>query len=321
MWGAGREMNVLSLFDGMACGLVALKRAGIKVENYYASEIDKWAIQIAMKNHPEIIQLGSVEDSESWELSKIDLIIGGSPCQGFSTAGKRLNWGDPRSLLFFKAIELIWDLKPKNFLLENVAKMKKEIKLELDELLGTESKKVNSSLLSAQNRERLYWSNICFSYPADKGIVLKDIIDLNNGDVSQKINLKTITDKSRKRILGNIREPDQKSNTLTALNSRCPGANGCTVIEFSDIKSGARRGRGDEIRSDQKANALLSGGHQSRWLAINGELFRKLTPIECERLQTLPDNYTEGVSNTQRYKMIGNGWTVDVIKHIFQALT
>jgi len=173
-------MNVLSLFDGMACGLVALKRSGIQVDNYYASEIDKYAIQIAKKNHPEIQHLGNIEDYESWDLPKIDLIIGGSPCQGFSFAGKQLNFNDPRSALFFKFVEILWKFKPDNFLMENV-KMKKEYSEAISELLEVEPVLINSALVSAQNRKRLYWCDWDVDQPEDKEIFLKDIAGGNGG--------------------------------------------------------------------------------------------------------------------------------------------
>lgn len=175
-------MNVLSLFDGIRCGRVALERAGITVDNYYASEIDKGAIAIGDKNYPDTINLGSVEDWRSWgiDLSKIDLLIGGSPCQGFSVAGKRLNFDDPRSKLFFEYVDILNAIREKNpnvkFLLKNV-KMKKEYSDIITEYLGVEPIEINSSLVSAQSRRRLYWTNIKgVIQPADKGIYLKDIV-------------------------------------------------------------------------------------------------------------------------------------------------
>jgi len=323
--GINRGLNILSCFDGMACGLVALKRAGIKVDNYFASEVDKYAIKIAMKNHPEIQQLGDINNYESWVLPKIDLIIGGSPCQGFSFAGKQLNFDDPRSELFFKFVEILWKYEPKYFLMENV-KMKKEYQDAISELLELEPVLINSALVSAQNRKRLYWCNFNIEPPDDKGILLKDIIDNGFVDRDKSLtmcatyrfnpSLKEYTEQKRKQIVFT-----DKSQTIPATIYK---ENAKSMIKRNKkgllVKSGARRGRGDEIRKDDKSNALLSDGHQSRWLAHNGELFRKLAPIECERLQTLPDNYTEGVSNTQRYKMIGNGWTVDVISHILKNI-
>jgi len=160
-------MNVLSLFDGMSCGLVALKKAGIKINNYYASEIDKYAAAVARFNHPEIKHLGDIEKLEVGALGKIDLILAGPPCQGFSCSGSRLDFDDPRSLLFFKAIEILWDIQKKNrsvkFLIENVSSMRKNIREQLTELIGVEPIEINSNLVSAQNRNRLYWTNINMS--------------------------------------------------------------------------------------------------------------------------------------------------------------
>ncbi len=320
-------MNVLSLFDGMACGLVALKRAGIRVDNYFASEIDKYAIQIAKKNHPEIQHLGSIEDYESWNLPSIDLIIAGPPCQGFSIAGKGLNWDDPRSQLFFKAIEILWKYNPKYFLFENVASMKKDIRAEIDELMEVDSVLVNSALVSAQNRKRLYWCNWDVGQPKDKGILLKDVIESQGTGVLKN--------------LGEWKEKNDKSNCIDANYYKGVDNHAQRTMVFSDksqtipatiykknAKSMVKRGKkGLLVRTlSEKSKTVRSGGLGSppgakqNWDSINdnGSL-RKLTPLECERLQTLPDNYTEGVSNTQRYKMIGNGWTVDVITHILRA--
>jgi DNA-cytosine methyltransferase len=152
--------------------VIALERAGVKVDNYYASEIDKYAITVAQKNYPDTIQLGSVLDVKGADLPKIDLLIGGSPCQGFSFAGKQLNFDDPRSKLFFEFVRLKEELNPKYFLLENV-KMKKESQDVISEYLGVEPVEINSALVSAQNRKRLYWTNIPFDMPEDKGILLR----------------------------------------------------------------------------------------------------------------------------------------------------
>lgn len=286
-------MRVLSLFDGMACGLVALKRAGIKVEKYYASEIDKYAIQVAMKNHPEIIQIGDVTKIDFTEyIGKVDLIIGGSPCQGFSFAGKQLNFNDPRSKLFFKFVEAIEVIKPRYFLLENV-KMKKEYQDVISNYLEVEPIEINSSLLSAQNRKRLYWTNIQnISQPEDKGIFLKDVLESGEVDRNKSYcidanyykggSLKNYIEKSRRQLV--------LSRSEERLQVKAPTISTC------------------------------QGGHREPKVSTDNITWRILTPIECERLQTLPDNYTEGVSNTQRYKMLGNGWTVDVIAHIFSFL-
>jgi DNA-cytosine methyltransferase len=171
------KINVLSLFDGMSCGQIALDQLGIKVDNYYAAEIDKYAMQIAKKNYPNTIHLGDVTSVYAQHLPKIDLLMGGSPCQGFSFAGKQLNFDDPRSALFFEFVRLLKECKPKYFLLENV-RMKKEYQDVISEHLGVEPIMINSALVSAQNRVRLYWTNIPnITQPEDKGIVLKDILD------------------------------------------------------------------------------------------------------------------------------------------------
>lgn len=301
-------MNVLSLFDGMSCGRIALDRAGIDVNNYYASELDKYAIKVTQANWPETIQLGDVTKWREWDIdwTSIDLLIGGSPCQGFSFAGKQLAFDDPRSKLFFVYVDILNYIKSVNpsvkFMLENV-KMKKEFLSVISEHLGVEPVFINSSLVSAQNRQRYYWANWDFEQPEDRDLVLADILECDHVDREKAHcldanyykggNLKSYFEKNRRQLV--FKNPEL-------------------------IVGAARRSRGDEIRKDEKSNALLAGGHQSRWLASAGEMYRKLTPIECERLQTVPDNYTNHVSNTQRYKMLGNGWTVDVIAHIFKSM-
>ena len=169
-------LNVLSLFDGMSCGRLALERAGIKVNNYFASEIDKYAIKVAKHNYPNTQHIGDVTKVKASELPKIDLLIGGSPCQGFSFSGKQLNFDDPRSKLLFEFVRLIKECKPKYWLLENVV-MKKEFEQVITEHLEVEPIKINSALVSAQNRERLYWANFPIEQPSDKGIKLIDILE------------------------------------------------------------------------------------------------------------------------------------------------
>ena len=270
-------MVVLSCFDGMSCGQIALERAGIKVKKYYASEIDKYAIKVTQANYPNTIQLGSITEWENWNIEQPDMIIGGSPCQGFSFAGKQLNFEDERSKLFFTFAEIIKHYKPKYFLLENV-KMKKECHEVITNILGVEPIEINSALVSAQNRKRLYWTNIPnVKQPEDKGIFLKDIVE----DIKHKyLNDKTA---GRCRTMKNIKSVKEKSYTLTSTMYKMSQNNGMTNIK------------------DDKG-------------------VRCITPLECERLQTVPDNYTNYVSNTQRYKMLGNAWTVDVIAHIFRGI-
>lgn len=279
-----KKINVLSLFDGISCGQVALQRAKIKVNKYYASEIDKNAIQITQKNYPNTIQLGDVTKVQAKNLEKIDLLIGGSPCQGFSFAGKQLNFNDPRSKLFFEYVRLLKEIRKTNpdvkFLLENV-KMKKEYQDVISKELGVEPVLINSSRVSAQKRERLYWTNIKnIKKPKDKKIFIDSI---KENETHNKYNL---TEKASKKIEKYSKNYIccGKSPTLTTELAHSTGSN----ITPKLIK---------EIGENRRA-----------------------TPIECERLQTLPDNYTNGVSDTARYHAIGNGWTVDVIVYILRRL-
>lgn len=277
-------MIVLSLFDGMSCGLEALKRANISVTKYYASEIDKYAIQVAKKNHPEIIHLGDVTKWREWDIEKPDLIIGGSPCQGFSFAGKQLAFDDPRSMLFFTMMDIINHYKPKWRYLENV-KMKAKHANVITKMMECGPLEMNSALVSAQNRVRLYWANWQLTYPDDRGVLLRDIIDY--GDHNNITTLKNIkSTKLKKRILQkNLRHPIEKSLSLTANSSSQNGGNGCTVIKI--------REKSKTIRSSG-----LGSYDRHEWDSISDCHYRKLTPIECERLQTLPDGYTAlGVEN------------------------
>lgn len=348
-------MNVLSLFDGMSCGRIALERAGIKVDKYFASEIDKYAIEIAKKNYPDTIHIGDVKDvmyPESFDGHKIDLVIGGSPCQGFSFAGQRLNFDDPRSKLFFEYARLVKECKPKYFLLENV-RMKQESQDVITEILGVKPIAINSNLVSAQNRHRLYWTNIPFDgQPEDKGLLLKHILE--NGIVDRDKshcldasyfkggNLKSYFEKHRRQLvfseeglchigdadinghdcIKRVYHPDGKAPTMNA----CTGGNREPKVvccasrgRYVEGNSGKTEQR-LECREDGKTNTLTTVQKDNYVVDKTCNKWRKLTPLECERLQTVPDGYTVGVSNTQRYKMIGNGWTVDVIAHIFKGI-
>jgi len=467
-------MKVLSLFDGMSCGQIALDQLGIPVETYYASEIDKYAIQVTQANYPNTIQVGDVTKVNPKDYMDVDLILAGSPCTGFSFAGKQLAFEDPQSKLFFDFIRILKAIKPKYFLLENV-RMKKEfldiISQEVSKCypeiaFGIEPILINSSLLSAQSRQRYYWTNIPnIQQPEDRGIVLRDILEddyeserdksycidanyfkgasveqykkksrrqlvnkpkqdkqfvskeaieryvqdkdsefndtynkrtvkgdksttirPNNNTANIWVNEKAIRETKPKQV-GSIKDGGQgnriysqngKSSTLSAQSGGTAGS-GNTLVETkpkqvgmaADIKGhdilrrvyspegksptlnsmgggnrepkvvtgGAFRGRAYdkdgkrmdrdgssvanktkqmlELRKDNKSNAITTVGKDS--VAVNEDLtWRKLTPLECERLQTVPDNYTNHVSNTQRYKMLGNGWTVEVIKHILK---
>lgn len=302
-------MNVLSCFDGMSCGRIALERLGIKVDNYYASEVDKYAIQIAKKNYPDTFHVGDVTKVTAADIPhKIDLLIGGSPCQGFSFAGKQLNFDDPRSKLFFEFVRLYKELKPKYFLLENV-RMKQESQDVISEYLGVEPIAINSNLVSAQNRYRLYWTNIpVVGQPIDKGIMLKDIL-LDDAEEPMLSN-----------IYGGFKEKKPRVHYDKSVTIRTAAGGGhIPSVAFVDRDKShcldANYYKGGNLKSYFEKNR--------RQLVFSGDYkdnFRKLHPVECERLQTVPDGYTEGVSNTQRYKMLGNGWTVDVICHLFRAL-
>lgn len=350
-------MNVLSLFDGMSCGQQAFERAGIKVDNYFASEIDKYAIQVTMANYPNTKQLGSVVNVDGYSLPKIDILIGGSPCQSFSFAGKRKGMStkdeqeiltlehylqlkkegfefEGQSYLFWEYMRLLNEVKPKYFLLENVMMGEKWEKV-LSKAIGVKPIMINSSLVSAQNRQRLYWTNIglepqglfgdldsIIEQPKDKGILLKDILEKNvNDKYYLSLNLiKWLEKHSSKR--GNEfkkKTGDDKSCCLTS-----------SALVKNNLSTDyiiAMRGRPNQIgeniqqfesRNDNKTNCLTSV--QKDNLVTSNTNIRRLTPIECERLQTVKDNYTNHVSDSQRYKMLGNGWTVDVIVHILNYI-
>jgi site-specific DNA-cytosine methylase len=513
-------MNVLSLFDGMSCGMIALDRLGIKVDNYYASEIDKYAMQVSAANYPEIIQVGDITKLDLSTLPKIDLVMGGSPCQGFSFAGKQLAFDDPRSALFFEFVKCVEALKPKYFLLENV-KMKKEYLDIISEYMGVEPIFIQSSLVSAQSRQRYYWTNIPgIEQPEERGIVLRDILEDQVGsehyvgdnmqknykggnqlNPNYKSQANTIHNEDKKsgticagthgyangyvgdkhkpvkhteRNARHLKQLDEKSLCMTATMYKGAGNNGMTLVpqRVGTIKDGGQGNRiyskdgkgitlsaqsggtagsgnmliddtsdlpeksqtiksqyyksskanferegtfhatgipqklvsdkpqhigtavdinGHDIlkrvyspdgksptintmgggnrepkvvvdvramtevrtpeankirqehrkktgkdwsprnmrhlveRKDEKMNTLTTALTKQHILQITRDkdqevYWRKLTPLECERLQTVPDNYTNHVSNTQRYKMLGNGWTIEVIAHIFKNM-
>ena len=355
----------------MSCGQIALDQLGIPVETYYASEIDKYAIQVTQANYPDTIQVGDVTKLDPKDFTDVDLIMGGSPCQGFSFAGKQLAFDDPRSALFFEFIKLLRAIKPKYFLLENV-RMKKEfldiISQEVSKCypeisFGIEPVLINSALVSAQSRQRYYWTNIPnIQQPKDRGIVLRDILEDSYDSERDKsycidanyfkgASVEQYKKKSRRQlvskpkqvgvaadinghdILKRVYSQDGKSPTLNSMG----GGN----REPKVVMGGAFRGRAYnkegkrmdrdgvsvanktkqmlELRKDHKSNAITTVYKDS--VAVSEDLtWRKLTPLECERLQTVPDNYTNHVSNTQRYKMLGNGWTVEVIKHILKYI-
>jgi DNA-cytosine methyltransferase len=444
-------MKVLSLFDGMSCGQIALDRLGIKVDKYYASEIDKYAMQVTQANFPETIQVGDICKLDPKDFMDVDLILAGSPCQGFSFAGKQLAFDDPRSALFFEFIRLLKAIKPKYFLLENV-KMKKDYLQIISEQVsacypeipfGIEPIFINSSLVSAQSRQRYYWTNIPnITQPEERGIVLRDILEDQVGsehyvgyqlqknyaggnqlNPKYKSQANTIHDVDKKSgticagthgyangYIGDKHKPvkdternrrhmknlDEKSLCMTATMYKGAGNNGMTIVpqpilddnldkmttkdgkayaltttygaagakdslekkrrsmiptsdkpvdvramtevrtpEANQIRYEHKRKTGKDWsprhmrhlveRPDEKMNTLTSALTKQHILQITQDknqdvYWRKLTPLECERLQTVPDNYTNHVSNTQRYKMLGNGWTIEVIAHIFKNM-
>lgn len=290
-------MRVLSLFDGISCGRVALEKAGIPVSAYYASEVDRNSITVSTRNNKDIIQLGDVASLQPCSVGEIDLLIGGSPCQGFSFCGNQLNFEDPRSVLFFEYARLFKELNPKYFLLENVP-MKKEYQAVISEALGVEPILINSSSVSAQSRKRLYWTNIPISYDFNSvsPLVVQDILEKQT---DEKYNVKhgpiTLKGDGTGRAIGYIGRSDSQGNRV--YNPKYKAA----TLVANGGGLGAKTG-------------LYEVGTFNK-------VIRRLTPVECERLQTLPDGYTAGVSDTQRYKALGNGWTVDVIANIFKGLT
>lgn len=401
-------MNVLSTFNGMGCIWIALDRIGVKVGKRYSCEIDKYANIVNDKNYRDTIQLGDVTKVKAPYLKPIDLLVGGSPCQGFSFAGKQLNFDDPRSKLFFEFVRLLDECRKINpqvkFLLENV-KMKKEFQQIITDALGVEPIEINSALVSAQNRRRLYWTNIeGVKQPEDKGILLKDILETEvdekyylsdkmingfltkGGDFGQrfkpipeeaadiKSNCLTpgmhkmrITDNYLKiNKKGAIKRDQNKAPCLTGgghsggnhsdMDVLCVAMRGRNPENPSDRTAGAKTEQRLEPKKDGKTNCLtsvtkdnlllsksdqrlvknirgheekgqclLSTSHKGSWAngmtnIVEGYRLRRLTPLECERLQTVPDRYSDCVSNTQRYKMLGNGWTVDVIAHILKNI-
>lgn len=477
-------MNILSLFDGMSCGQQALERAGVKVDQYFASEIDKFAIKVTMANYPNTIQLGSVINVNGYDLPKIDLLIGGSPCQSFSFAGKRKGMAtkdeieiytlehylqlkndgyefEGQSYLFWEYMRILNEVKPKYFLLENVMMGEKWERI-LSRAIGVNPIEINSALVSAQNRRRLYWTNIgmkaaglfgdlesIIEQPKDKGILLKDVLECEVDEkyfLSEKMNKWLVNHSNKKqsqgcgykfeptygnkksKILatrpgtqiddnyiihntmprssitgkggtGHLSRNDGKTycldtgNTnaveIVAMRGRNPenpksrvsgqhteqqleprndGKTNCLTSVQKDnlvqyLPADYRSDEGLRIRSNGKAPTLTRGAETSGTqynslvvqlnlstesggkqpfqqnriydeneislalfanksdLIINTTRIRRLTPTECERLQTVKDNYTNFVSDSQRYKMLGNGWTVDVISHIFKYLS
>ncbi len=326
-------MNVLSLFNGISALHLACDKVGLDVDTCYYAEIDKYANKVTEKHYPNDIALGDVTKWREWNIdwSEIGLVGAGFPCQAWSVAGKQLGDKDERGVLFWTTLEIIAHVLKHNpsakFLMENV-KMKKDFEQYIthhtEQALGhVEKTLINSALVSAQNRNRYYWTNFEVTQPEDKGILLKDIIE-TEPDVKYTVNqdaLPRYTDKNGK--VKGFRDGDQKSNCLTASMHKGFGNDGCTVV-----RGGAIRGRYNEdgtisqrleLNGTEKTNTLTTV-QKDNVVVYDNIQYRKLTPLECERLQTFPDGWTDSVSNTQRYKSLGNAWTVDVIAHILSSL-
>lgn len=289
------KVNVLSLFDGMSCGQIALERAGFKVDAYYASEIDTYVKQVTQNNYPNTIQLGDVRDIKGEQLPKIDLLIGGSPCQGFSIAGKKLNFDDDRSKLFFEYVRILEEVKPTYFLLENV-KMTDDIANAIDDLLGVERVFIDSRDFTGHIRKRYYWTNIPISSWQSKNLKIKDIID----DEPYDKDLAFFLDRT-------VYNPSESFDGIITLNPR--DKNG---------KQTWQRGRVYDVNG--YCPTMCASGPFDLNITEDHKMYRKLTINECEKLQGVPRDYTEGVPKGERGKMLGNGWTVDVIAHIFKGL-
>lgn len=385
-------MKVLSLFDGMSCGQIALRELGVPIERYYASEIDKHAIKQTQLNFHETIQLGDVEKWREWDIKweEIDLLLAGSPCQGFSLAGKMLGHDDPRSRLYWVFLDILHHVQKINpnvkYLLENV-RMRPADEARINESLGIRPVVINSSLVSAQNRVRLYWSNIQtksegiwgelltdIPQPADRGIYIGDILDdevdekyymrnisLNEEalesigatqdgkasdvvKIDKKLKPKAQQDKASCLTAGghsggnhsdmdilyirdpwlrkNLRKPSDKANALLSCSYKGARSNGMSVVHGTWRTH--KDGQGFRPTAGGKAPCIPARARNDgsgQPVAKIGYILRRLTPTECARLQTIPDWYKWGCSDTQAYKMLGNGWTVEVIKHILSHIT
>jgi DNA (cytosine-5)-methyltransferase 1 len=346
-----KKINVLSLFDGMSCAQIALERAGIEVDKYYASEVDKYAIAVTQHNYPNTIQLGDITKWREWDIdwAGIDLLIGGSPCQGLSHSGRGEGLKDERSALFFDYVDILEHIKKHNpnviFILENVVPQKKEWAQNMSSVIGVDFIEINSALVSAQSRRRLYWTNIGgIEQPKDKNVYLQDVIESGwvdsmksyciNANYFTGTGLKEYFEKSRRQLVfdvpvqvGHINQNHRgsryyaingKSVTLCASGGGWGMKTGLYIVPKSN--SGTLEPVDWETTSKSQRKTIVSN------MIDNGDaVIRRLTPTECETLQTVPQNFTlaphpvyknKMMSNTQRYKMLGNGFTVDVIAHI-----
>ena len=373
-------MNVLSLFDGMSCGQQALERNGIKVDNYFASEIDKYAITVTMANYPNTKQIGSVIDVDGYSLPKIDLLMGGSPCQSFSFAGKRKGMStkdeqeiltlehylqlkkegfefEGQSYLFWEYMRLLNECKPKYFLLENV-EMGEHWEKVLSKAIGVNGIHINSSLVSAQNRKRIYWTNIglepsglfgfpesIIEQPKDKGLLLKHILQ-DGANPNYYLSDKMVNYVSKTGTKNFYYKPEfanieGKAKPIVTKHIYRAGTTNYikeNVDEkyYINVKGNKRLMQtlsNNKIENNCLIDSYNQTIHTDKSITISTRVsaancthvykesrIRKLTPIECERLQTVKENYTNHVSDSQRYKMLGNGWTVDVIRHILNYM-
>lgn len=383
------KMNVLSLFDGMSCGQIALKELGIKIDTYYASEVDKFAIAQTQLNFPDTIQLGDVRNIDARKLGRIDLLIGGSPCQSFSFAGKRAGMStkqneeiytlerylelkragfefEGESYLFWEYIRILHEIRENNqdvyFMLENV-EMGKKWENVLSEAIGLWGVHINSALVSAQNRRRIYWTNIRtrkeglfgevftdIPQPKDRHLFLHDIID-EKADKKYFLSNEALDNLSRHKATQKakgfgygmeIRYLDEKSTTVAVggkgqydlIIQRPRGFNKGNIFTYKAPSltshsweqnnlfciSSKHPYQQNRIYSVKGKSPALCSSHAGFSLNILSESIRRLTPGECARLQTIPEWYKWECSETQQYKMLGNGWTVEVIKHIFKFL-
>ncbi len=354
-------MKVLSLFDGIACGRVALKRAGIPVEEYHAFEIDKYAIQTAKKNYPDIIHHGNVFEGDFTQFKDFDLLLGGSPCTYWSIAkaGRETTPDGIGGQLFMQYVRALKESGCRYFLYENNYSIHKNIKAFISEQLGVEPIMINSALVSAQSRKRCYWTNIPnVKQPEDKNIMLEDILsggkEMTEGEVDYLLrderNQRFLNTSNAKCVVASfckgvpynvIAEPVilqrghgynkggvkfRKSPTLTSQGSWQQNNFVAEPVRIGQIGKGRQAERIYSVRGKSVSLKSCCGGLGAKTglykidLPDGDYIIRKLAPIEAERLQTLPDNYTEGISNTQRYKCIGNGWTVDVIAWIIRSV-
>jgi len=315
-----KKVIVISLFDGISAGRVALDRAGFNEANgydvyYYASEIDPKAIEITQKNWPDTVQLGDVRRvtramfRDEWFEDATVIVWGGSPCQAFSHAGHKRGFEDERGQLFWEFVRVVEEFEPDYFMLENV-RMKQEHRDVITEALGVEPMQINSALHSAQNRVRLYWTNIPFvGSLEDRQILLRDILD-EEGFVDRD---KSFCLDANYWKGGNLKQYFEK-------NLRQLVFTGCNQIGEADINGLDCIRRVYDINAKAPTLTTMGGGHREPKIAIDSLKYRKLTPTECERLQGFPDDYTAGVANTHRYKALGNSWCVPTIVELFKGI-